>query len=75
LKKFIACIITATTLILLSCKEDDTRSCTTCNSDQTQEFEVCEDGDGNASVNGEDTGVRYDIYIADLISAGAECGS
>ena len=61
--------------LLFSCKEDDTRSCTTCNSPQTQEFEVCEDGDGNATVNGEDTGVRYDIYISDLIAAGANCGS
>ncbi len=62
-------------MIMITCKEDDSRSCTTCNSPQTQEFEVCEDGDGNASVNGEDTGVRYDIYISDLIAAGATCGS
>ena len=61
-------------LTLFSCKEDDSRSCTTCSSEQTQAFEVCEDGDGNATVNGEDTDVRYDVYIADLIAAGAECG-
>lgn len=60
--------------MIFSCKKDDTRTCTTCNSPQTQSFEVCEEGSGNASVNGEDTGVRYDIYVADLIAAGASCG-
>jgi len=61
-------------LIVFSCKDDDSRSCTTCNSPQTMSFEVCEESDGNASVNGEDTGTRYDIYIEGLAEAGATCG-
>jgi len=60
--------------IIISCKEDDSVSCTTCSSSQTTPFEVCEDSDGNAVVNGENTGTRYDIYIANLEEAGATCG-
>ena len=62
-------------LLFISCKEDDSRSCTTCNSPQTMAFEVCEESDGNASVNGEDTEIRYDIYIEGLLEAGATCGN
>ena len=58
-----------------SCKKDDTRSCTTCNSPETFEFEVCRESNGNASVNGEDTGTDYDIYISGLEDAGASCGN
>ncbi|QNJ97522.1 hypothetical protein [Constantimarinum furrinae] len=61
-------------VFVFSCKSDDSRSCTTCNSPQTTEFEVCEESDGNASVNGENTGTRFDIYLADLQAAGASCG-
>jgi hypothetical protein len=59
---------------LFSCKEDDSVTCTTCNSPQTTSFEVCRDSNGNASVNGEDTGTNYDVYIAGLEEAGATCG-
>ncbi|MAP55695.1 hypothetical protein [Altibacter sp.] len=68
------------TLLLLfafavfSCKKDDGRACTTCNSPQTANFEVCDDGEGNATVNGENTGTSFDVYIADLEAAGATCG-
>ncbi len=61
-------------LIINSCKDDDSQSCTICDSPQTTPFEVCEDNDGNAVVNGENTGTRYDIYIANLEEAGATCG-
>ena len=60
-------------IIVISCKEDDTVSCIICNSSQTIAFEVCEESNGNASVNGEDTETQYDIYIADLEAAGATC--
>ena len=60
--------------IIISCKEDDSVTCTTCNSPQTIAFQVCEDSNGNASVNGENTGTSYDVYIADLEEAGAICG-
>lgn len=73
-KKTINTIFMIILLLVTSCKDDDTRSCTNCNSPQTQTFEVCEESNGNASVNGEDTGVRYDIYIADLEAAGVNCG-
>ncbi len=59
---------------LFSCKEDDSVTCTSCNSPQTTSFEVCRDSNGNASVNGEDTGTNYDIYITGLEEAGATCG-
>jgi hypothetical protein len=63
-----------TLLTLISCKSDDGSSCTVCQSDQTAAFDVCRDGNGNASVNGENTGTDYDVYVADLIAAGANCG-
>jgi len=59
---------------LFSCKEDDSVTCTTCSSSQTASFEVCNDSNGNATVNGEDTGTNYDVYIAGLEEAGATCG-
>jgi len=67
--------IIAILFTIISCKEDDSVSCTTCNSSQTIAFEVCQDSNGNASVNGESTGTSYDTYIADLEEAGATCGN
>lgn len=62
-------------IALWSCGSDDSRSCTTCNSDQSPtSFEVCQESSGNASVNGEDTGTPYDAYISGLQDAGASCG-
>ena len=63
--------------MLTSCKKDDESlsSCRTCNSPQTTPFEVCENSDGNATVNGEDTETDFDTYIADLQAAGANCGA
>ncbi|RMA66038.1 hypothetical protein BXY75_0455 [Ulvibacter antarcticus] len=60
--------------IISSCGNDDGRSCTTCNSDQTPDFTVCQESNGNASVNGQDTGTNYDTYISGLVEAGATCG-
>ena len=62
-------------LVIGSCKKDDTRTCTSCSSPQTASFEVCEESDGNASVNGENTGAPYDVYISGLESAGATCSN
>jgi len=61
-------------VVITSCKDDDSVTCTTCDSPQTSPFEVCNESNGNASVNGEDTGTRYDIYIEGLVEAGATCG-
>jgi len=61
-------------LTLLSCKKEDSVTCTSCNSPQTSAFEVCRESNENASVNGEDTGTQYDIYIDSLEEEGAICG-
>lgn len=65
----------ALTILLFSCKKEDTVTCTTCNSPQTTSFEICRESDGNASVNGENTGTNYDVYIEGLEDAGATCGN
>lgn len=58
----------------LSCKSDDSRSCTTCSAPLTLDFELCEESDGNASVNGENTGTPYALYLEDLRAEGTTCG-
>jgi len=68
-------LILATPLLLFSCKKEDAVTCTTCNSPQTISFEICKESDGNASVNGENTGTNYDVYITGLEEAGATCGN
>lgn len=76
LKRSITLLLISCLLISISCKDDDAslQSCVTCNSPQTTPFEVCENSAGNATVNGEDTGTTFDIYISDLVAAGASCG-
>lgn len=59
----------------LACNKDDERTCRFCSSDQTPEFELCREPNGNASVNGEDTGTSYEAYLNDLVEAGASCGN
>lgn len=68
-------LIIAFSLSIIACKKEDSVTCTTCNSPQTTPFEVCKEGDGNASVNGENTGTNYDVYITGLEEAGATCGN
>jgi hypothetical protein len=68
-------IILLVAATILSCKKDNAPSCVTCSSSQTHNFEVCEESDGNASVNGEDTGTSYAIYISGLEAAGTSCGN
>ncbi|MEP2936523.1 MAG: hypothetical protein ABJM06_11040 [Gilvibacter sp.] len=53
-------------VLLFSCKGDDNVSCVTCSNAQTLDFTVCNEADGDASVNGQDTGQSYDVYIANL---------
>ena len=60
---------------LLSCKKDNGSSCVTCSSSQTPNFEVCEESNGNASVNGQDTGTSYDVYISGLEATGTSCSN
>lgn len=72
--KFYVLIAGFMAITVVSCKSDDGGECTTCDSPETQSFQVCKDGDGNATVNGQDTNTDYDLYISDLIMAGASCG-
>jgi len=60
---------------LYSCKKDDSRTCTQCSSPQTPSFELCEESNGNASINGEDTGTSYDVYLENLQQDGVTCGN
>jgi hypothetical protein len=68
-------IILLVVTTMLSCKKDSGSSCVTCSSSQTPNFEVCEESDGNASVNGEDTGTSYNVYISGLEAIGTNCGN
>jgi hypothetical protein len=74
-KKYHLIIILFAVTTILSCKKDNGSSCVTCSSSQTPNFEVCEESDGNASVNGEDTGTSYTVYISGLEAAGTSCGN
>lgn len=74
MKRFVLIAVIATSLSVFSCKKDDTVTCTSCSSPETSRFEVCEERDGNASVNGQNTGTPYGIYIQGLEEAGATCG-
>lgn len=65
----------AFSLAVFSCKKDDAGGCVTCSSPETMPFEVCQEGDGNAWVNGENTGTNYDTYVSDLMELGVECGN
>lgn len=75
MKKYSLFIAIAFFLSIFSCKKDDSISCTTCASPDTASFQVCEENDGNASVNGQNTGTPYDTYISGLEQAGASCGN
>lgn len=61
-------------IFCFSCKKDDSPSCVLCSSSETLQFEVCREGNGNASVNGQDTGTAYDQYLTDLEATGVSCG-
>ena len=61
-------------LAIFSCKKDDAVTCTTCSSPDTLSFELCQESDGNASVNGENTGTPYDTYLSELQVTGVQCG-
>ena len=69
-----ATFILLVSLLVLSCKDDDSARCQTCSQPQTLDFTLCEEGDGNASVNGENTGVPYGVYLDGLLQEGVTCG-
>ncbi|MGJ8665280.1 MAG: hypothetical protein ACSHW7_02855 [Patiriisocius sp.] len=74
MKHLVLITLFCVSLLICSCGSDDSKTCTTCNSEQTIEFLICEESNGNASVNGEDTGTQYSVYLEGLIAAGADCG-
>ncbi len=71
---FSACAITLL-LAFNSCKKDDAVTCVICTSPDTLSFELCQESDGNAYVNGENTGTPYDTYFSGLEDSGVECGN
>lgn len=72
MKKFLA-LGCASMFLFASCNSDDTPTCRTCNSQFTISFQLCKQNNGNASVNGEDTGVGYAVYLDGLVNEGVEC--
>jgi len=66
-------ILSIFSLLVFSCKSDDTVVCSNCSSEITPQFELCKEANGNASVNGEDTGVKYNIYREGLVNEGVSC--
>ena len=58
---------------LVACGDDDTASCSTCSNELTLDFTLCREGNGRASVNGQDTGVDYDVYLSNLQQEGTSC--
>lgn len=75
MKKAYFIIVMFFLLSIFSCKKDDGVSCTSCASPETASFQVCKESDGNASVNGQNTGTPYNTYISGLVQAGASCGN
>ena len=75
MKRYFALSILAVFVSLISCKSDDSVTCRTCSAPETLDFILCEEGDGNASVNGENTGTPYNIYLQDLQAEGVNCGN
>ena len=74
MKPTILALCLVCTTCLFSCKKDDDKTCSTCRSELTPSFELCRESNGNASVNGQDTGTDYDLYLDDLRAEGTTCG-
>ncbi|MBA3987469.1 MAG: hypothetical protein H0X63_13070 [Flavobacteriales bacterium] len=72
MKKY-AFFVLFTAILFFSCKNDDTPTCIQCSSELTPAFELCKESDGTASVNGENTGVPYNIYLDGLLEEEINC--
>ena len=59
----------------ISCEKDAEATCLECTAAQTTPFEVCQNSDGNAEVNGQDTATNFEDYISNLEASGASCGN
>jgi len=60
-------------ILFFACKKDDEVTCVTCSSEITLSFTLCKEANGNASVNGEDTGTNYNLYYQGLMEEGVQC--
>ena len=72
--KFLFCLLASISLAITACEDDEGSSCINCSSDATPDFELCRQSNGNASVNGEDTGTPYNQYLENLQETGVRCG-
>ena len=60
--------------VLSACSKDKSEvECLTCTGEANMPFELCEDGDGNATVNGESTQTDYQVYLSNLQDEGVSC--
>ncbi len=60
--------------VLTACSKDKSEmECLTCTGEANMPFELCEDGDGKATVNGEPTQTDYQTYLANLREEGVSC--
>ena len=60
--------------VLAACSKDKSEmECLTCTGEANMPFELCEDGDGKATVNGEPTQTDYAYYLANLREDGVIC--
>jgi len=53
--------------IFTACSKDKSElECLTCTGEANMPFELCEDRDGKATVNGESTQTDYQVYLTNL---------
>ena len=67
------CLSILLSVFLGACGNDDSATCGTCSNDLTLDFTLCKEGNGRASVNGQDTGIDYNVYLANLQQEGTTC--
>lgn len=62
-------------IVIVSCSSDDRsdRGCLTCTGETNMPFELCEDADGKATVNGASTQTDFQIYLQNLQNDGVSC--
>lgn len=60
--------------ILTACSKDKAElKCLTCTGEANMPFELCEDGSGRATVNGESTQTDFQVYLTNLREEGVIC--
>lgn len=60
--------------VLTACSKDKAElECFTCTGETNMPFELCEDTDGKATVNGESTQTDFQVYLQNLQDDGVSC--